>query len=207
MANQLKMAVVHTILTLNRQGWSQRRIARTLGINRETVGRYIHLRRAGPKPASEAPIGSAGSKPAKAPTGLEAAERGDIPAGRSQCEPFRQVIEAKLEQGLSRQRIYQDRRDEHGFRGSYYSVRRFVRRLKQASPIPFRRMECMPGEEAQVDLGAGAPIITPDGRRRRTHVLRVVRLYGAVSVDLRRGARLPGGSDLRRPGQCYRRLP
>ncbi|MCH7994740.1 MAG: IS21 family transposase [Planctomycetes bacterium] len=38
----------------------------------------------------------------------------------------------------------------------------------------FRRMECEPGEEAQIDFGTGAPIITPDGKRRRTHVLRVV---------------------------------
>lgn len=174
MANQLKMAVVHTILTLKQGGWSQRRIARTLGINRETVGRYIHVRRAGPKPASEAPIRSGGSKPAKAPTGSEAAERVEIPAGRSQCEPFAQIIQEKLEKGFSRQRIYQDLRDEHGFAGSYYSVRRFVRRLGQTSPIPFRRMECMPGEEAQVDFGVGAPIMTPEGRRRRTHVLRIV---------------------------------
>jgi hypothetical protein len=34
---------------------------------------------------------------------------------------------------------------------------RFVRRLKRASQLPFRRMECEPGEEAQVDFGSGAP--------------------------------------------------
>ena len=39
MANQLKMAVVHAILTLARLGWSRRRIARELGIDRETVAR------------------------------------------------------------------------------------------------------------------------------------------------------------------------
>jgi len=40
MANQLKMAMVNAILTLKQRGWSQRRIARELGINRETVARY-----------------------------------------------------------------------------------------------------------------------------------------------------------------------
>jgi len=43
MANQLKMAMVNAILTLQQRGWSQRRIARELGIDRETVARHIHL--------------------------------------------------------------------------------------------------------------------------------------------------------------------
>jgi predicted transcriptional regulator len=32
-----------TIYSLADRGWSQRRIARELGINRETVGRYLRL--------------------------------------------------------------------------------------------------------------------------------------------------------------------
>lgn len=63
---------------------------------------------------------------------------------------------------------------EHGFDGKYHSVRRFVARLKRSTPLPFRRIEVAPGEEAQIDFGTGAPIIEEDGRRRRTHVLRVV---------------------------------
>jgi len=43
MANQLKMAMVNAILTLKQRGWSGRRIARELGIDRETVARYINL--------------------------------------------------------------------------------------------------------------------------------------------------------------------
>jgi transposase len=42
---------------------------------------------------------------------------------------------------------------------------------------PVRRMESPPGFEAQVDFGTGAPVIGPDGRRRTTHVLRVVLLH------------------------------
>jgi transposase len=84
------------------------------------------------------------------------------------------VIEAKLEQGLSAQRIFQDLVGEHGFPGKYHSVRRFVAKLKQSTPLPFRRIEVAPGEEAQIDFGTGVPIIDEDGRRRRTHVLRVV---------------------------------
>ena len=43
MANRLKAATVHSILTLRQRGWSYRRIARELGIHRETVARYVRL--------------------------------------------------------------------------------------------------------------------------------------------------------------------
>ena len=41
MANRLKVAMIQALVTLWRQGWSQRQIARRLGIDRETVGRYV----------------------------------------------------------------------------------------------------------------------------------------------------------------------
>jgi transposase len=84
------------------------------------------------------------------------------------------LIRAWLEQGLSAQRIYQDLVGEHGFGGSYYSVRRFVGRLQAKCGLPVRRMECGPGEEVQVDFGTAAPIVSADGQRRRPHVFRIV---------------------------------
>ncbi len=92
----------------------------------------------------------------------------------SDCEPFRELIVAKLQAALSAQRIYQDLATEQGYAGSYYSVRRFVRKLTARLPLPMRRMECVPGFEAQVDYGTGAPVIGADGKRRKTHVFRVV---------------------------------
>ena len=35
-------------------------------------------------------------------------------------------------------------------------------------------MECEPGEEAQVDFGSGAPVVGGNGRRRKTHVFRII---------------------------------
>ena len=184
--NRLKMAEVQAILTLASRGWSFRRVAEALGIDRETVARYVREARDPPKPA-KAPAGSAGpatplarqgasrgrdggkSKPAKAPTGSEASA-----PSRSVCEPYRAVIQDKLEQQLSAQRIWQDLVGEHNAAVSYYSVRRFARRLGATRPLPFRRLECAPGEEAQVDFGAGAPVVTAEGRRRRTKVFRIV---------------------------------
>jgi DNA-binding NarL/FixJ family response regulator len=40
------MELQQSILALSERGWSQRRIARELGINRETVARYRGLARA-----------------------------------------------------------------------------------------------------------------------------------------------------------------
>ncbi len=44
MANRLKMAKVHAIQVLRSRGWSQRRIARELGVHRDTVARHAALR-------------------------------------------------------------------------------------------------------------------------------------------------------------------
>lgn len=63
------------------------------------------------------------------------------------------MIEAKTEQGLSAQRIYQDLVEQNGFKGSYESVKRFIRKLKNAQPQRVWRLEAQPGEEVQVDFG------------------------------------------------------
>ncbi|HEY9174552.1 MAG TPA: IS21 family transposase [Verrucomicrobiae bacterium] len=257
MAYLLTMADIQAILKLHEQGWPQRRIARELDVDRETVAKYIRRSRCARKPA-EAPLGSEGAgdqgaggpakavaaeacqeekgieacpasplldvppgqfktsqsasrvgepKPAKAPLGsanIFGADQRDpegVPSAcasaglcpdrvagtavstaaissekegcRSACEPYRQVILEKLEQGLSGQRVWQDLRAE-GFPHEYHSVRRFVAKLRGTSPLPFRRMECEAGEEAQVDFGTGAWIEQPKGKRRKSHVFRIV---------------------------------
>lgn len=205
MANVLKMAKVHSILTLHARGWSQRRIARELGVHRETVARYLKLAKHRPRAGPGSPIapdqnrpnppaGSSGQNGPSPPAGVtfpaperattrepappDAQNQPNLPAGSSGpaslCEPFREVVVAYLERGLSYQRIWQDLRTEHGFAGGYDSVKRFCRRLKHVSPLPFRRMECEPGAEAQVDFGTAAPIVQPDGKRKRTHLFRIV---------------------------------
>jgi len=194
MANQLKMALVNAIISLHQQQWSQRRIARALGIDRETVRRHLELAGQGSypagsltlgcdlsKPATNAPPGSAEPPPvANAPLVSEVAAIGQAQDSNakpsdpdSQCEPYRAVIESKFRQELSAQRIYQDLTAEHGFTGSYYSVRRFVRRLNSSRRLPFRRLESAPGEQGQVYFGAGAPILTAAGKRQKSHVFRI----------------------------------
>ena len=215
MANQLKMADIQAILSLDAQGWSHRSIAARLGVHRETVSRYVRLAAGSSKPANlHAGIGperEPGDEPKPAtwdaPPGTVGPDGGTIAAGEqfdrpkpanlhagnsppdgpsssswaalsarraSHCDQWRELIEAKLALGLTARRIYQDLAAEHGFTRSYSTVQRFVRRLNHARPLPFRRMECRPAEEAQIDFGTAAPIVIADGKRRRGHVLRVV---------------------------------
>ena len=138
MANQLKMAEVQAILALARGGWSNRHIARQLGVHRETVGRHLRLSAADHSKPASAPLGSAG-----APIGSS-----------STAGPWREVIVQKLEAGLTAQRIYQDLCGDQGYTGSYYSVRRLIKKLAATMPAPFRRMECEAAEARWILAGA-----------------------------------------------------
>jgi len=43
MAYRLKMALIEAIVSLKARGWSNRRIARELGVDRDTVSRQLVL--------------------------------------------------------------------------------------------------------------------------------------------------------------------
>ena len=141
--NELNVNLQHSILTLAGNGWSNRRIARELDINRETVGKYLLLAR--PKPAISTPgsepdsnsnpaIPTSGSGPPPDPK--PAISTAGSAAGRqSLCQPHSPQIEAAVGVGLSAQRIYQDLVCDRGFVGSYQAVKRFVRHLRETQPI------------------------------------------------------------------------
>lgn len=152
--NLLKMEHQQAIEALLKQGWSRRRIARELKIDRDTVRRYGER------------LEVKDSNTAKVTPGVSEATR-------STCEQHRQWIEGKLEQGLSARRIYQDAVNELGFQGAYQSVKRFCKRLRKKQPERFWRMECEPGEELQVDFGRGAPAKDRHGRYRKPWLFRI----------------------------------
>ena len=161
MANRLTMAEIDAILTLHTTRHSNREIAALLGKDRGTVGKYVARAKSQNRP--------------NAPPGPEGPPTTGPP---SDCEPFRDQILAKVEQGFEAKRISQDLAEEHGESApSYYSVRRFVGRLKRKTPLPFRRMETEPAEEAQVDFGSGAPVRSADGKTRRPWIFRIVLSY------------------------------
>ena len=153
MARSLDVAVKTTIISLAELGWSFRRIHRELGIDREAISRCVK---------------DAISKPANAPTGSLITDQTRPPGPMSCVEPYRRIVEEKLRQGLDAKRIHQDLCCDHGFAGSYDSVKRFARRLRKAHPEVFARMEMPPGQEAQVDFGTAAPTLDPNtGKYRR----------------------------------------
>jgi transposase len=164
MSNNLSMSNQQAIIGLIGRGWSQRRIARETGFDRKTIRR--HVRR---DQTAKSSISTAGSAGANSPISTAGSSLGR----RSHCEVVAAQIQAALEKGLSAQRIYQDLVTEQQFTGSYESVKRFVRRLAAVAPLPWRRMECDPAQEVQVDFGQGAWVLV-DGKRQRPHLFRMV---------------------------------
>ena len=61
----------------------------------------------------------------------------------------------------------------HGFTGSYHSVRRFIKTLHIDEPERVHRMECEPAEEAQIDYGTLYLPIGQNRRLKKVHVLLV----------------------------------
>jgi transposase len=148
MSNIIKMELQQSIRTLKLKGWSDHRISRELGINRRTVKRYC-----------------GDSKCTNPQTG----KKGPV----SSCEPYRDQIKWWFESGLSIERIHHDLTMEHGFEGSYHSVYRFVQTLDTDTAKRVWRMECEPGQEAQIDYGTLYLPIGEAGRLKKVHVLLV----------------------------------
>lgn len=196
MANILEVFMQSTIKHLARQGWSIRRIARELGINRRTVAKYTVEFRETSKcttPETRVPAGNL-EKCTTLATRVPAGNLGKcttlttrVPAGKSieqsSCIAYRTIIEELLQAGLSAQRIYQDLRNEHGFIHSYDSVKRYVRKLRAVQELPFRRLESLPGEEVQIDYGTGYWLEYENGKRRKAHVLRVTLSFSRKSYS------------------------
>jgi transposase len=188
LVRRLDMDKTQGIEQLYASGMAKRQIARTLGIDRKSVDRHLarlHAKGAISEKAltGEAPTGSDDSKGAKAPTGSAAIypasqtqeKAGNSqPRSRSECAQYRDQIIAKIEQGLTAQRIYQDLVCDYGFSAKYHSVRRYVGNLVGCKELPVRRIEVEPGYEMQIDYGQGARCMDHTGKYRKTHVFRLV---------------------------------
>jgi transposase len=185
MANQLKVEQQQALLHLKRLGWGIRRIARELGVSRNTVRAYLR----GLDPETDPPLtaGSTGqnqqSSPALSLKDPGQSQQTDPPptAGisgpKSQCAVHAVLILEKVKLGLSAQRIHQDLKIEVSFAASYESVKRYVGKLRRVDPQLVQRIEVQPGEEVQVDFGQGPMVPTAEGRKRRTWIFRMVLSY------------------------------
>ena len=66
-------------------------------------------------------------------------------------EPYRDEVIKLLDRGLSGVRINEELK-VLGFKGSYPTVRRYIKKMKKITDI-FVRINTLPGEEAQVNFG------------------------------------------------------
>lgn len=193
MANKLKVQEREAIGNLSRLGWGIRRIARELGLSRNTVRGYVReLDRSAPAVIADeivksGAVSTGGSRtqtdPLSTPGSSVPVNQTDplSTAGntgrKSLCADHAALILSKVEAGLTAQRIFQDLRAESSFAGSYQSVKRYVHRLRQTTPDVVQRIEVAPAEEVQVDFGAGPCLVGADGKRRKTWIFRVVLSY------------------------------
>jgi transposase len=135
---------IREILRRLREKHSDRRIAKDLKVNRRTVQRYRAWASAenllsGDLPDHETLLARLPAEPTP-------------PQNSSSAEPYRANIEQWLKEHVRVSAIH-ERLKERGYRGSYASVLRLARQIDPKTPEAVTRVECQPGEEAQVDFG------------------------------------------------------
>jgi transposase len=163
-------------------GGGQRAIARSTGLSRTTVRKYIlaaeqaGLRQDGPAPTEEqltslAPLNLAGPRQVTVPT-------------EATLEPWADQIHAWLTGDRLLLTRIQELLGQRGCLVSYSSLRRFVGRhgWKRRSQRTVRMADTQPGEVAQMDFGRLGLVSDPDtGRRRVAWALLIVLPYSRHS--------------------------
>jgi transposase len=149
------------IVMLHRKGISQRKIARKLGISRNTVKKYIE----NPEfPESR-------WRPRKR---------------KSLLDPYRDTINTWLEEDLDYTAAWiYDRLSHMGFNGSYEIVKRTVGKIKaERHRIAYMRFETEPGYQGQVDFGE-FQIDRADGSIKKLYLFSMIlgysrKIYGEL---------------------------
>jgi transposase len=137
-------------------GLSIREISRTLGHSRKTIRKAL-------KHAT--PPGYQREQPAPSPV----------------MAPVAKIVDAWLEQDQDRprkqrhtaQRVYERLRDEHDFKGSSSTVRRYMQKRKTTKQEVFLPLRFEPGEEGQVDWHTGHIIVNGQQRKAQFFCMRL----------------------------------
>lgn len=161
-ARRADVSDVYEVIRRIRESEKDRRIARDLKMSRKTVKFY--------REAAEACGWLSGPMPERAAidpgveqhvAGLRATPCTIQARPVSSVEPYRDFVRELRERGVEIQAIYERLREVHQFKGSYSSVRRFVRSFDPIAPEACVRIETPPGEEAQVDFGYAGKMKDP----------------------------------------------
>lgn len=146
-------------------GESERRIARDMNISRQTVGKYHKM-------ARQAGYLEAGAMIPDDDTLQKRLGPGPQPPKIiSSVEPFGEIVKALRKQEVEMVAIWQRLKDDHGYSGSYSSIRRYVQQLEPQRREVYARVQTKPGEELQVDFGSVGQLFDPaSGRIRAAYV-------------------------------------
>jgi transposase len=180
MGNVLRMEKRQQIQALTNLGWGIRAISRATGINRETVAKY----RKDPEKRGSEVFDSSDQNQPKVPTDSEALSnqnQPEVPADLPQPPPthsstlqiFTGTIRTMFLQHLTAQRIYQDLVEEHGYKGSYDSIKRYVKKLRKRIRHFTERLPHLPGREAQVDFGKAPCRVKINGVYKRVWLFKM----------------------------------
>jgi transposase len=140
---------------LNHLGWSYRKIARSLGIDRDTVKSYVN----NPQRKFNR----------SAPRSLK-------------LDPFRQLIDKWLEEDKQvKAPVVLQRLRENGFDGQITIVRDYLRNLRgpQKKRQAFLRFESLPGEQMQIDWGHFGSLLYGEAKRK-LYALAVLEAYSRM---------------------------
>jgi len=162
---QLHMNRLRDLINRLRAGESERRIARDMDISRTTVRKYHDLAepRGYLRPDQTLPDDAT----LRAAFGPEPQPR----PVTSTVEPYQDMVQRLIDQGVEMTAIFQRLRENHGYTGSYSAIRRYVHRVNPHTPEAIVRVHTAPGEELQVDFGSVGPLYDPlQGCRRPAYV-------------------------------------
>jgi len=162
---------IHALLRRLRAGESDRAVARALGLDRKTVGKYHTW--AHEQQLLDGPLPELAELHAR----LSASFKDENPPqNHSPLEAYRGEIQRLVTAGKKPRTIYQLLSEQPGFTASESAVWRMVRNVRPPkTPEVVTRLETAPGEVAQVDFGDVGLLVDPrTGHVRRAYVFTLV---------------------------------
>lgn len=153
MANRrFEVHEIRQVIVRMRLGESDRQIGRAKHMGRHKVAelRQLAMAQGWLEPASALPDNGTIAVLTKA--GRQAARQPSL------VEPFAELVLGWAGRGVSGVAIHQALVRNHGYAGSYDTVKRFLRRHAKVEPATII-LDFRPGEAAQVDFGTGPPLM------------------------------------------------
>ena len=158
---RLTMHQIRDVIYRLRQGESDRQIAKDLRLSRHTVQKYHAFA------DTQGYLGDEAVLPCEKALRVALGPAPAPPRPISTVTPYQEVVEAFLAEGVELAAMLRRLHDDHGYTGSYSSLRRFVQTLRPALPDVCVRVPHAPGSEAQVDFGPVGPLVDPTTERAR----------------------------------------